>query len=81
MLSLALQEAGNAMYFFGYMGAAFSLVFASTFRLLFTVPSASRRCSVLRGEQSAGGGGGGARGRGPFAKRPGDGHSEDLPIA
>ena len=81
MLSLALQEAGNAMYFFGYMGAAFSLVFASTSRLLFTVPSASRRCSVLRGGAERGEGAGGARRRRPFAKRPGDRHSKDLPIA
>ena len=32
MLSLLLQEAGashNAAYFFGYMGAAFALIFAS----------------------------------------------------
>ena len=64
MLSLLLQDVGdgagphNAAYFFGYMGAAFALIFASALSVSYTERRGRVCCVGVRGGAGGEGGGG-----------------------
>lgn len=79
VLSLLLQETSSAPYFFGYMGAAFALVFASAFLVaalsasFFCPPltATCRRATQLMAVVGRGRGAEGGGGRGALRVRPG----------